>query len=93
MGLFWLFPDKKSIFKHKIIQKNQKKRISKKADVVNDKKDGISTDRNPQQSFSARMIVRFFIDFSGNDDIKKNREYMSYFITYDDFARASLMNI
>jgi hypothetical protein len=93
MGLFWLFPDKKSIFKHKTIQKNQKKRISKKADIVNDKKDGISTDRSPQQSFSARMIVRFFIDFSGNDDIKKNREYMSYFITYDDFARASLMNI
>ena len=67
--------------------------MSKKANVVNDKKDGISTDRNPQQSFGARMIVRFFIDFSGNDDIKKNRECMSYIITYSDFARASLMNI
>jgi hypothetical protein len=30
-----------------------------------------------------------FTNFSGNDDIKKNPESMSYLITYNDFARAS----
>jgi hypothetical protein len=35
------------------------------------------------------MIVPFFTNFSGNDDIKKNPECMSYIITYNDFARAS----
>jgi hypothetical protein len=34
------------------------------------------------------MIVPFFTNFSGNDDIKKNPECMSYLITYNDSARA-----
>jgi len=33
------------------------------------------------------MIVPFFTNSSGNDDIKKNPESMSYLITYNDSAR------
>jgi len=39
------------------------------------------------------MIVPFFTNFSGNDDIKENPECMSYLITYNDSARALIFSV